>query len=259
MGNEQQRTASTTNPDPPQQPLAHADTDDAGAAAADAAAVDPVDLLLASPVPPPPAPPPPPPPLSSAPSLGSLLPWSSAAPTAPGGPGASPVKRPQNDNSVLPQLDERAIAEIYRFMADGGFYFSYAYDLTNALQRQSYGANAVRPRIGIGCTVKGHAKKSAAADWVFFFFFFLVVVVVGIVSCHADKQLDKRFWWNRFMLSDFVKLGLQRYMLPLIQGYVYIKVCLCKEAIKEKEQQLLMALLSFFFCCTSPARFWRAV
>ncbi|KAI8971754.1 SacI homology domain-containing protein [Mycotypha africana] len=39
------------------------------------------------------------------------------------------------------------------------------------------------------------------------------------------KKVDKRFWWNEFMLQDFIKQELDEWIIPIMQGTIHIESC----------------------------------
>jgi len=77
--------------------------------------------------------------------------------------GSSSSKKPASmfdSQTSFQAVDEKAVIDMTRFFDTGGFFFSYGYDLTNCLQRQPYGSNPIKLRIG------------AVYFFIFLFYFF---------------------------------------------------------------------------------------
>lgn len=69
-----------------------------------------------------------------------------------------------------------------------GIYFSYSYDLTHSMQR----IHQMSP------------EQKTGPLW---------------------SRVDQRFWWNRALVQDFVKAGLNSWILPVMMGFVEINNC----------------------------------
>ena len=77
--------------------------------------------------------------------------------------------------------------------------------------------------------------------FIFLFFYFIFFFENDNKQNETDKVLDPRFWWNATSLSEFVSKNLQKYMLPVIQGFVSIEVLKPHAPLKDQ-------ITGHFFC-----------
>ncbi|KAM3912674.1 phosphatidylinositide phosphatase SAC2 isoform 2-T2 [Leptodactylus fuscus] len=100
---------------------------------------------------------------------------------------SAPNKKKGKENKEKEKLERRLLEELFKmFMDSDSFYYSWSYDLTNSVQRQS-------------------TSEAGLPLW---------------------RRVDERFFWNRHMLEDLIELqdvhgGL--WILPIIQGFVQIE------------------------------------
>ncbi|XP_072279932.1 phosphatidylinositide phosphatase SAC2 isoform X2 [Pyxicephalus adspersus] len=101
---------------------------------------------------------------------------------------SAPNKKKVKESKEKEKLERRLLDELFKmFMDSDSFYYSWTYDLTNCVQRQSTGEKSVLPL------------------W---------------------QRVDERFFWNRHMLHDLIQIQEQHggyWILPIIQGFVQIE------------------------------------
>ncbi|XP_017279824.1 phosphatidylinositide phosphatase SAC2 [Kryptolebias marmoratus] len=101
---------------------------------------------------------------------------------------AVPIKKKVKENKEKERLERRLLDELYKiFMDSDSFYYSLTYDLTNSVQRQ------------------GASDRSGLPLW---------------------KQVDDRFFWNKFMIQDLIDLQVPEadlWVIPIIQGFVQVE------------------------------------
>ncbi|CAO3569316.1 unnamed protein product [Mortierella alpina] len=90
-------------------------------------------------------------------------------------------------------LDRRVIREISSIFGTG-FYFSTEFNLLSSMQRRF--------------DIARDASQDEAPLW---------------------QQVDKRFWWNEYLLKEFLDIEAHGYILPVMQGYVEIEQCEIEE------------------------------
>ncbi|KAM4031701.1 phosphatidylinositide phosphatase SAC2 isoform 2-T2 [Anomaloglossus baeobatrachus] len=99
-----------------------------------------------------------------------------------------PNKKKGKDNKEKERLERRLLDELFKMFLDSdSFYYSWTYDLSNSVQRQSSSESVGRPL------------------W---------------------RRVDERFFWNRQMLQDLIELEDEHgrpWILPIIQGFVQIE------------------------------------
>ncbi|XP_040217400.1 phosphatidylinositide phosphatase SAC2 [Rana temporaria] len=101
---------------------------------------------------------------------------------------SAPNKKKVRESKEREKLERRLLDELFKmFMDSDSFYYSWTYDLTNTVQRQST------------------SEKTGLPLW---------------------QKVDERFFWNRHMLQDLIELQDQQgghWILPIIQGFVQIE------------------------------------
>ncbi|XP_030628521.1 phosphatidylinositide phosphatase SAC2 isoform X1 [Chanos chanos] len=101
---------------------------------------------------------------------------------------AVPIKKKVKENKEKERLERRLLDELYKiFMDSDSFYYSMTYDLTNTVQRQ------------------GAAGHSDLPLW---------------------KQVDDRFFWNKYMIQEVLDLQVPQvdfWVIPIIQGFVQVE------------------------------------
>ncbi|XP_043839706.1 phosphatidylinositide phosphatase SAC2 isoform X2 [Dromiciops gliroides] len=99
-----------------------------------------------------------------------------------------PNKKKVKESKEKEKLERRLLEELLKMFVDSeSFYYSLTYDLTNSVQRQSVCENKNLPL------------------W---------------------KNVDERFFWNRYMIKDLIEIGTSEvdfWIIPVIQGFVQIE------------------------------------
>ncbi|XP_075468166.1 phosphatidylinositide phosphatase SAC2 isoform X1 [Ascaphus truei] len=101
---------------------------------------------------------------------------------------SAPNKKKVKESKEKEKLERRLLEELFKmFMDSDSFYYSWTYDLTNSVQRQSSG------------------EKSQLPLW---------------------QRVDDRFFWNKYMIEDLINIKDPQgssWILPVIQGFVQIE------------------------------------
>lgn len=165
----------------------------------------------------------------------SVSPAKSEAPSI--APTLPPVDAPQRR-----ELEGKIIRQITREFGSGEFYYSFDFDLTHTLQHKR---NRLASRTASTPLLEQLLKevspsqtkpfcpspirhthldaRSAAGSG--------ATTPISPVRCDPDivepdvhvplwRRVDRRFFWNKWLLRDFIDQGLHAYVLPVSQGYV---------------------------------------
>ncbi|KAM4703825.1 phosphatidylinositide phosphatase SAC2 [Rhinophrynus dorsalis] len=101
---------------------------------------------------------------------------------------SAPNKKKVKESKEKERLERRLLEELFKmFMDSDSFYYSWTYDLTNSVQRQS------------------SRDKGSLPLW---------------------QRVDDRYFWNKHMIQDLIKLKDPQgsfWILPIIQGFVQIE------------------------------------
>jgi hypothetical protein len=148
-------------------------------------------------------------------------------PPSPGDtdPAAVFVKSSPNvtgGGSSASKFEKKIIDEIVKLFQEnnGSFYFASTYDLTNSIERQQEQIEAAE-----NCE-----ETPPSSYW---------------------RKCDDRFFWNKVLLGDLLNslsnqselVGRDRFILPLIQGFVQIHTYENKTSASESQQRASLNLL----------------
>lgn len=86
--------------------------------------------------------------------------------------------------------DKKILTEIMNMLSSGLFYYSDVYNITRTCQYQAFSGN------------------TRSDYW---------------------DDLDERFFWNKHMLSPFLKMRLHEWVMPIIQGFIHVEECQLEE------------------------------
>lgn len=135
-------------------------------------------------------------------------------------------------------METRILKSITRELGSGEFFYSFDYDLSHSLQHKRRRlthhttsqqlleklfdvqptpsaaffdespdqSHLLSPRNG---SVRSGASSPGGSD-----------IVEPDIHMPLWRRFDRRFFWNEYMTSDFVELGLHAYVLPISQGWV---------------------------------------
>ncbi|WVO16924.1 hypothetical protein L204_104610 [Cryptococcus depauperatus] len=121
------------------------------------------------------------------------------------------------------ELEDKIVRQIMREFSIG-FFFAYDYDLTHTIQykrelvAQRQTSNAVLADLiskdgslfpSSGSSLPHVAYPPAEDDF-----------TEPDVHVPLWRRVDKRFFWNEWLMKDFIDLGLHSYVLPVMQGWV---------------------------------------
>lgn len=144
---------------------------------------------------------------------------------APGGlPPPFPTNPPQRR-----ELESKILRQIIREFTSGAFFYSFDFDLTHSLQHkrriltaraQSGPALAnllskaptptIFPQSSPPAFPTDSPKDPVSED----------DFVEPDVQVPLWRRVDRRFFWNEWLLKDFLELGLHSYIIPVLQGWV---------------------------------------
>jgi len=154
------------------------------------------------------------------------------------GPHPATIDPPQRR-----ELETKIIRQIIREFSSGGFFYSFDFDLTHSLQhkrrlltsRLSSGnalVNLFSDEKGISQTfppcpsespVPSHSARDAKVkpeNWCETDSSLEDDFVEPNVRIPLWRRVDRRFFWNEWLLKDFLDLGLHAYVVPVTQGWV---------------------------------------
>ena len=98
------------------------------------------------------------------------------------------------------ELEDKLVREAAKLFARGEMWFSYDLDLTTSLQRKRESIESAKTE---GETAGLPFQEPG-------------------LNMPLWKRVDRRFWYNEHLQSDFVDAGLHAYILPIVQGYFQV-------------------------------------
>ncbi|ODN90157.1 inositol polyphosphate-5-phosphatase F [Cryptococcus wingfieldii CBS 7118] len=143
-----------------------------------------------------------------------------------------PKFRKRSESSAEPpkrqELEEKIVRQIKREF-ENGFFFSYDFDITHSLQAKRH---TVSQRAASGAALADLIPKENSL--------FPPSVASTLRSSNDTptghstgedfvepdiyvplwRRADKRFFWNEYLMKDFIDLGLHSYVVPVMQGWV---------------------------------------
>lgn len=170
----------------------------------------------------------PPSPALSATSVGSDKPPRPGSPNPP-----APVDAPQRR-----ELENKVLSQMQQELASGEFYYSFEFDSSHSLQYKRHrmssrttSASLLNQLLGEGgapekssffprsgntppASPGGRSNKSTASGAE------MGDIVEPDVHLPLWRRYDRRFFWNEWLVRDFIDLGLHAYILPISQGWV---------------------------------------
>ncbi|ORY31290.1 SacI homology domain-domain-containing protein [Naematelia encephala] len=149
-------------------------------------------------------------------------------PPVPSVPEPTPPKQPGPFASDPPQrhdLETKIIQQILREFGSGAFFYSHDFDLTHTLQHKR---KTLSTRAQSGHALGNLLSKDSdlfpqspspvprppptREDEDDF--------VEPDVQVPLWRRSNRRFFWNEFLMKDFIDLGLHSYIIPMMQGWV---------------------------------------
>lgn len=121
-------------------------------------------------------------------------------------------------------LENKIIRQITREFSSGGFFYSYNFDLTHSIQakRRKVASkhnteaalasllNSSRSSIDLPSTSQAsQAPQTQQED-----------LIEPDINLPLWRRVDRRFFWNEWLMDDFIDKGLHAYILPVMQGWV---------------------------------------
>lgn len=162
----------------------------------------------------------------------------------PGKPALSPSSVTTPANIYPPQrqeLETKIVRQIIRELNSGGFFYSFDFDLTHSLQHkrrilssrskscttlsdllsQDGDASHTFPPSPLQTPtpsfrselIHGASRREKASEGEDDF-------IEPDIRVPLWRRVDRRFFWNEWLLKDFLDLGLHGYILPIMQGWV---------------------------------------
>ena len=123
------------------------------------------------------------------------------------------------------ELETKIIGQIGREFGSGAFFYSFDFDLTHSLQQKrrivtsrhtshaaladlldksTSGEDSLLPQNSAAETLRGLTDDFQEPD----------------VQVPLWRRVDRRFFWNEWLLKDFLDVGLHGFVLPVMQGWV---------------------------------------
>lgn len=115
------------------------------------------------------------------------------------------------------ELETKIIRQITREFSAGTFFYSFDFDLTHSLQHKRrrlttrIDSSTALAKLLLTDDVCPPRPGDDTADEGF---------VEPDVHIPLWRRVDRRFFWNEWLLKDFLDLGLHAYVLPVMQGWV---------------------------------------
>lgn len=124
------------------------------------------------------------------------------------------------------ELERKIIRECIKEFSKGGMYFAYNFDITRSLQHKQDQAAKSQDQYALlvdlnalpSPTVsKFSSDKEASVEGTK-----INPLREPNPTLPLWRRVDKRFWWNEWLLKPFVDAGLHSYVLPVMQGYFQV-------------------------------------
>ncbi|KAF9513128.1 hypothetical protein BS47DRAFT_1329854, partial [Hydnum rufescens UP504] len=115
---------------------------------------------------------------------------------------------PPNVEEKTTELEAKIIKECIRLFAHE-MYFAYDFDITTPLQRKFHKLTDASRHNQLLHTLANSPQSPRPEP-----------LAEPNSNLPLWRRVDRRFWWNEEMVSNFVEAGLHDFVLPLMQGYV---------------------------------------
>lgn len=141
--------------------------------------------------------------------------------------GASTSERPSDkpfpsDPPQRRELETKIIRQITREFSAGGFFYSHNFDLTHSLQAKrkklssrhtadhALAALLKNPSTSSVSLPASESSDNAQQD----------DFIEPDIQIPLWRRADKRFFWNEYLMKDFINAGFHAFILPVMQGWV---------------------------------------
>lgn len=112
------------------------------------------------------------------------------------------------------ELEIRIITQIKREFGSGNFFYSHDFDLTRTLQHKRRKLDSRQHSDAALADLLPGAEPapspSPSPD----------DILEPDIQMPLWRRVDRRFFWNEWMLKDFLEAGLHSFILPIMQGWV---------------------------------------
>ncbi|KZT09631.1 uncharacterized protein LAESUDRAFT_722598 [Laetiporus sulphureus 93-53] len=116
------------------------------------------------------------------------------------------------------ELEEKIVRECIREFTKGGMYFAYAFDITRSLQhKHEMIAKARKEHMHpAGSKVlDDDSDLSPLGEKI-------EVLAEPSPALPLWRRVDRRFWWNEWLMKSFLDAGVHPYVLPIMQGFYQV-------------------------------------
>jgi phosphatidylinositol 4-phosphatase len=162
-------------------------------------------------------------PKAAAPTEGEIQedPTKETSPRASTYPPVDPSAKPfPSDPPQRRDLETKIIRQLTREFASGGFFYTTTFDLTHTLQnkrrklvsRQNTDTalhTLLKNPSTSSVSLAEDASENVTDDF-----------VEPDIHLPLWRRADRRFFWNEWLLKDFIDLGLHAFICPVMQGWV---------------------------------------
>ncbi|WVW80545.1 hypothetical protein I302_102530 [Kwoniella bestiolae CBS 10118] len=120
------------------------------------------------------------------------------------------------------ELEAKIVRQIIREFSNG-FFFSYDFDLTHSLQHKRKTLaqrNASQTALTHLIPKEGLLFPPSPSNTLPRHNLFEDDFVEPDIQVPLWRRADRRFFWNEYLMRDFIDLGLHAYVIPMMQGWV---------------------------------------
>ena len=160
-------------------------------------------------------------PKTSAPMEGEIKEGPTTEASSASDPPADPSAKPfPSDPPQRRDLETKIIRQLTREFASGGFFYATSFDLTHSLQNKRRKlVSRHNTDTALHTLLKNPSTSSVsltddAPDNVTDDF------IEPDIHLPLWRRADRRFFWNEWLLKDFIDLGLHAFICPVMQGWV---------------------------------------
>lgn len=142
-----------------------------------------------------------------------------------------PSSRPSSSNSNSPQAKPKLFDSSSQLMKTWGAVKSAGSTIKNTTQQAATIATSqVKSKVGIKEPYKKLEKRISEELHKIFddtdsFYYCPDSDITNTLQRKEAGERDERFFWNKHMLSEIMKLGDDNWILPVIQGFVQVEQC----------------------------------
>jgi len=135
-------------------------------------------------------------------------------------PADSSAKPFPSDPPQRRELETKIIRQLTREFASGGFFYATSFDLTHSLQNKRrklvsrHNTDTALHTLLKNASTSSVSLAEDAPEGVTDDF------IEPDIHLPLWRRADRRFFWNEWLLKDFIDLGLHAFICPVMQGWV---------------------------------------